>query len=315
VGHTVVVATRSFGSTSNEPRKILEEHDCAIVLVDERASDAALLDALSTADGLIVGGRQITASFINACPRLRVISKHGVGVDHINLGAAAARGVIVTNTPGANANGVADLTFALMLAVARPIIEANAALKRGEWGRYPGVELWQKTIGLVGLGAIGSAVAKRAAGFDMTVLVHDPFVDHDTARDVGAATASLDELLQVSDFVSLHATLTEDTRAIITASMLARMKRSAYLINTARGELVDEEALFRALATGRLAGAALDVFAVEPPTRVDLVNLPNVVATPHIGSHSVESTTNVSTMAARNTVLVLTQQSPISQVN
>lgn len=311
----VVVVTRSFGSTSSEPMEILEQHDCEVVRVDEQVPDTVLLEALSAADGLIVGGRKITGSLMSACPRLRVISKHGVGVDHIDVESATAQGIIVTNTPGANANGVADLTIALMLISARPILSANEALLRGEWGTHPGIELWRKTLGLIGLGAIGSAVAKRATGFDMTVLVHDPFVTHDVIHDVGATAASLDELLSASDFVSLHASLTEDTRAIITTSTLARMKPSAYLINTARGDLVDEEALYSALAEGRLAGAALDVFAEEPPRRTDLLSLPNVVATPHIGSHSIESTTNVSTMAAQNTVLALCQQPPISQVN
>jgi D-3-phosphoglycerate dehydrogenase len=315
VGHQVVVVTRSFGTTSNEPWEILADHDCEVVRVDEDASDSELLSAIASADGLIVGGRFITADLIDRSPQLRVISKHGVGVDHIDIEAAAAHGIVVTNTPGANANGVADLTIALMLAVARPILSGNAALRRGEWGRYPGVELWQKTLGLIGLGAIGTAVAKRAAGFDMRVLVYDPFIGADTIREVGAEEATLDDLLSESDFVSLHVPLTGDTRAIITTSSLSHMKPTAYLINTARGELVDEDALYAALIDGRIAGAGLDVFANEPPVGNDLVDLPNVVATPHIGSHSAESTTNVSTMAAENTVLVLEGRPPISQVN
>lgn len=313
--HKVVVVTRSFGSTSNEPGEILERNDCEVVRVDEQEPDNILLEDLSTADGLIVGGRRITGSLMSACPRLRVISKHGVGVDHIDVDSATARGIVVTNTPGANANGVADLALALMLAVARPIISASDALKRGAWGTYQGVELWEKTLGLIGLGAIGSAVAKRAHGFDMNILVFDPFVSADTVREVGATAVSLEELLSASDFVSLHVPLTDATRSIVTTSTLALMKPSSYLINTARGELVDEDALYTALTTERLAGAGLDVLAEEPPSRTELVNLPNVVATPHIGSHSIESITNVSTMAARNAVLVLTDQTPTSQVN
>ena len=184
----VVIVTRSFGSTSDEPRDILERNDCDVVRVDEQEPDSVLLEALSTADALIVGGRLISESLMSACPKLRVISKHGVGVDHIDVDAAAARGIIVTNTPGANANGVADLALALMLAVARPIMSASDALKRGEWGTYQGVELWEKTLGLIGLGAIGSAVAKRAHGFDMDILVFDPFVSDDTVQGAGAAS-------------------------------------------------------------------------------------------------------------------------------
>lgn len=311
----VVVVTRSFGSTSDEPRAILERNGCEVVRVDEQEPDDVLLEDLSTADGVIVGGRRITGTLMSACPRLRVISKHGIGVDRIDVDSATARGIVVTNTPGANANGVADLVLALMLAVARPIISGSDALKRGDWGTYQGVELWEKTLGLIGLGAIGSAVAKRAHGFDMNVLVFDPFVSGDTVREAGATAVSREELLSASDFVSLHVPLTDTTRSIITASTLALMKPSSYLINTARGELVDEDALYAALTTGRLAGAGLDVFAEEPPSRTELVNLPNVVATPHIGSHSIESITKVSTMAARNAVLVLTDQTPISQVN
>lgn len=313
--YKVVVATRSFGTTSQEPWEVLAEGDCEPIVVDiSKVSDEEFSEVLRDADGLIVGRRPVTASIIASAPRLKVICMHGVGVDHIDLEATKARGVAVANCPDANFNSVADLTFGLMAAVACQIPQASQALQRGEWGSFTGVEVWEKTLGLIGLGRVGRAVARGAAGFHMSVLVYDPYVALAEVEKVGGRMVTLEELLAEADSVSLHASLTEETWQMINREALRRMKPTAYLINTSRGELVDEEALYEALTQGVIAGAALDVFAEEPPSDSPLLGLPNVVATPHMGAHSRESTTNASIMAARNVVQVLHRGEPVHRV-
>jgi D-3-phosphoglycerate dehydrogenase len=306
MAYKVVIATRSFGSSSERPQQILAEAGCELIKVDiNKATDAEYTAALQAADAAIVGSRPITAAMISATHKLRVICMHGVGVDHIDRDAARAKGVIVANCPGANADGVADLTLGLMLAAARRIPYYMQALLRGEWGHAVGVEIWQKTLGLIGLGRIGRGVAERAAGFQMRVLVYDPYLSPDAIVEIGAEPADLDRVFAEADFLSLHAPATPETRRLINRDTLRKMKSTAYLINTARGDLVDEQALYEALTTGVIAGAALDVYNTEPPGDNPLLTLPNVVATPHIGAHSREATTNASVMAAQNVAHVL----------
>jgi len=314
--YKVVIATRSFGSTSDRPWEILAEAGCGPVKVDiNKAADEELTAALRDADAAIVGSRPITAEMINATRQLKVICMHGVGVDHINCEAARAKGVIVANCPGANSDSVADLTIGLMLAAARQIPQRALALQRGEWGHSVGVEIWQKTLGLVGLGRTGRGVAQRATGFKMRILVYDPYLSPTVIEEVGERSASLDELLAEADIVSLHAPATQETHHLINRETLRRMKPTAYLINTARGDLVDEAALCEALTQGLMAGASLDVFAQEPPeSDSPLLKLPNVVATPHIGAHSREATTNASVMAARNVAQALQTGEPLHRV-
>jgi D-3-phosphoglycerate dehydrogenase len=315
VAHKVVVATRSFGSTSDEPWDLLAENDCEVLRVDiTGATEEELGQALREAEGFIVGGRPVSGELIAGAEKLKVISMHGVGFDHIDLEAAREHGVMIANCPEANFNSVADLTLGLMIAVAREIPRAIAALARGEWGRFVGVEVWKKTLGIVGLGRIGRAVAGRAAGFEMRILVHDPYVSTEGIERAGGQSVGFDELLDEADFLSLHAPLSDETRHLVDEQALQRMKPTAFLINTARGELVDEEALYRALQKGAIAGAALDVFTEEPPGDNPLIGLPNVLATPHIGAHSQESTTNASVMAARNIVEALKRGEPVHRV-
>jgi D-3-phosphoglycerate dehydrogenase len=311
----VLIATRSFGSTSETPWKLLAENHAEIVRLDiNKATEQELAAALREVDAAIIGARLIRAEVIAGAPRLKVICMHGVGVDHIDLEAARAHQVVVCNCPGANADSVADLAFCLMLMVSRDVLNANASLKRGEWGRYSGTVVVGKTLGLIGMGRIGQAVTQRALGFHMRVLAYDPFVPPQNIEEIGAKTTSLGELLAEADYVSLHAPVTDETRTLINADTLGKMKSTAFFINTSRGELVDEEALYQALKNHQIAGAGLDVFSEEPPTRHDLINLPNVIATPHIGAHSTEAITNVSIMAAQNVISAL-QGEPINQVN
>ncbi len=248
----------------------------------------ALADA---AAWILRSGTQVTAELLEAAPQLRVIGRAGVGVDNIDVEAATRRGVLVLNTPGGNAVSVAEHTFALLLALARRVPEASASTRAGEWRKsdFSGYELKGKTLGLVGLGRIGQEVARRAHAFEMDVAAFDPFVAAPLARELGVELVSIDTLLARSGFVSLHATLTPETKHLLNADRLARCKRGVRIVNTARGELIDEAALAEALASGQVAAAALDVFETEPPQRSPLLVLPNVIATPHIAGSTAEA--------------------------
>jgi D-3-phosphoglycerate dehydrogenase len=274
-------------------------------------SSSQLAALLPGVDGYIAGLDSIDAAALAAADGLRVVARYGVGVDNVDLAAAAARGIVVTNTPGANARSVAELTVALLLLLARPVLRAAAETRAGGWPRLPGLSLAGKTVGLVGFGAIGRQTARLLAGFDCRLLAYDPLLNEATAAALGVRAAGLDELLATSDFVSLHAPVTPATRGMVDAAFLARMKPGAALVNTARGELVDEAALLDALANGRLRGAALDAFAAEPPGGDNpLLALPNVIATPHMGAHTDGATTVMGRMALADCLAVLRGEEP-----
>lgn len=326
--YRVLIATRSFGSTSSRPWEILREGDCETIVADMNAdkqcpadkehsgqiSEDRLIELLQDADGAIIGVLPFTERVMASAPRLKVVCFHGVGVDHIDLQAAARLGIQVANCPGTNDQAVADLTIGLMIAVARKIPAVHLDLRQGKWGRASGSELWRKTLSLIGYGYIGRAVARRALGFEMEVLAYDPFVRPEQVTLAGVQLVSFDEALSHADFISLHAVLNEQTRNLIGASQFEKMKPGAYLINTARGGLVDEAALFNALSSGRIAGAGLDAFVKEPPGDNPLLQLSNVVATPHIGSHTSESTERVGILAAQNIVQALHTGQPLHRV-
>jgi D-3-phosphoglycerate dehydrogenase len=312
----VLIATRSFGSTSSKPWQILAEAGCETVRADmsQKMVEDRLIELLNEIEAAIVGVVPMTTHVLENAPRLRVVSAHGVGVDHIDLKAATRLGVIIANCPGANDQAVADLTIGLMVSTARQIPHVDRDVRGGKWGRYEGSELWKKTLGLIGLGRIGHGVAKRASGFDMQVLAYDPYVDEKQAEAIGVCMTSLEEVIASADFVSLHATLTEETRNMIGKRELEQMKPSAFLINTARGGLVDEEALYRALIEGKLAGAGLDAFTSEPPLDSPLLELTNVVVTPHIGAHTKEAIERVGVLAAQNVVQALHTGEPVHRI-
>lgn len=306
MSYKILVATRSFGSTSSKPWDVLNQAGCEIVKADmsQKMSEERLIELLQGVDGAIIGVVPMSAHVMEHAPSLKVVSMHGVGVDHIDLTAAAQKGVVIANCQGANDQSVADLTIGLMVSIARDIPSLDKAVRGGGWGAHTGSELWKKTLGLVGLGRIGRGVAKRALGFDMQVLAYDPYVQ---AEDVGQGISlvSFDVVLQEADYVSLHAALSDETRCMIGAAQLQGMKPSAYLINTSRGALVDEDALYVALAEKQIAGAALDVYDVEPPKDSPLLQLENVVVVPHIGAHTRESIERVGVMAAENVLRTL----------
>lgn len=269
---------------------------------------AALLVAVAGADALVVrSATRADAEVIAAGARLRVIGRAGIGVDNIDRAAAAARGIVVVNTPGANATATAEHTMALMLAACRHIPAAHASVAAGEWRRadFVGVELAGKTLGVVGFGRIGRMVAERARAFGMRIVAHDPYVTAEAGAAAGATMRELGALLEEADVVTLHTIASPETHHLVDAVALARMKRGAILVNCARGSLVDAAALAEALRGGALRAAALDVYEVEPPVGNPLVGLPNVVHVPHLGASTQEAQTAVSTDVARSVLAVL----------
>ncbi|MGA8224129.1 MAG: phosphoglycerate dehydrogenase [Candidatus Acidiferrales bacterium] len=263
---------------------------------------ASLPSEIASADGLIVrSATRVTAELLERAARLRVVGRAGVGVDNIDVEAATHRGVLVMNTPGGNAVSVAEHTLALLLALARSVPQSNASIHAGRWEKSSaaGTELRGKTIGLLGLGRVGTEVARRARALEMKVLAHDPYVTPAAARELDVELVPFEDLLRRSDVISLHTSLSPSTEKIINAAALAQMKRGARLINCARGELIDEAALAEALRSGQLAGAAVDTFAEEPPKNSPLLSLPNLIATPHIAGSTAEAQEEVGTLIAQ----------------
>ena len=278
----------------------------------------ALLSEIRDAEGLIVRSKtQVTQKVIEAASRLRVIGRAGAGVDNIDLGAATRKGVMVMNTPGGNSISAAEHAFALLLALARKIPSADPSLRAGVWNKkaFVGQELKGKTLGLVGLGKIGSIMAQCAQSFHLKVLAYDPFVSEDYTRDLGVELRTLEEVLSESDFVSLHAPLNEKTKGLISKDTLKLMKEGALLINAARGELVVEEDLADALDKGHLGGAALDVFENEPNIHPRLLASAHTVLTPHIAASTVEAQSKVGYDIAQQVAAYLQNEVIVNAVN
>jgi D-3-phosphoglycerate dehydrogenase / 2-oxoglutarate reductase len=277
--------------------KLLRAAGWNIVLTTKETLGAEIADA----EALIVrSATKVTSELLDKAPRLRVVGRAGVGVDNIDLDEATRRGVLVMSTPGGNAVSVAEHTFALLLALARQVPRLDRAMHEGKWEKSSaaGTEVRGKTLGLIGLGRIGSEVAVRAEAFDMKVLGYDPYISEAAARELQVELVPLERLLAESDFVSLHTAVSPATQNLINATTLAQMKKGARLLNAARGELIDEAALAEALKSGHLAGAALDVFVEEPPKSQALVGLPNVIATPHVAGSTAEAQEEVGTQVA-----------------
>jgi glyoxylate reductase len=264
---------------------------------------------------------RVDDELLDRAPHLKVVANYAVGYDNIDVPACTARGVLVTNTPGVLTETTADLAFALILAAGRRLVEADKFLRAGKWQTWGptlllGQDVYGATLGLVGLGRIGAAVARRARGFNMQVIYHSRHRQEALEKELGAAYVSFDELLHRSDFISIHVPLTAATRHLFNADAFARMKPTAVLVNTARGPIVDEAALYAALKTGRIAAAGLDVMDPEPPRRDNpLLTLDNVILLPHIGSASVATRTRMATMAAENAAAALRGELPPNLVN
>ncbi len=277
-----------------------------------------LLEVISGYEALVVRSEtKVTKEVIQAGSVLKVVARAGIGVDNIDLTAATGAGIAVVNAPTGNTVAAAEHTVALMLALARNIPDAHHSVKGGQWRRsaFMGIEVQGKTLGIAGLGRVGSEVARRARSFGMRLVGFDPFVSPEYARQLGAELMTLDELLAVSDFITLHTPLTESTHKLIGAPQLDKLKPGARLINVARGELVDEDALLEALDAGKLAGVALDVFSQEPPVGIKLVEHPKVVATPHLGASTEEAQREVAIEAAEQALAVLNGEPARNTVN
>lgn len=268
--------------------------------------EADLLELVAPCDAVLAGSEPYTAAVIGRSPRLRIIARAGVGYDAVDLDAATRAGVAVTITPGANHHAVADFTMTLLLALARRLLQFDGLVRAGRWERCSPPSVKGATLGIVGLGRIGQSVAQRARGFEMRLLAHDPYADVERARELDVELVALERILRESDFVSLNCLATEETRNLINRDTLAMMKPTAYLINTARGELVDAAALADALQNSRLAGAGLDVFAQEPlPADSPLRSLNNVILAPHIAGLDDLSFHLMTQMAAEAVVEVI----------
>ena len=293
----------------------LLETECEVVR-PSGVSAAALIEAVSDVDGVLVRVAPITREVIEAAPRLKVIGKHGVGTDNIDIPAATERGIAVCNTPEANSEGVASLAITLMLATARRLLECDAFVRAGCWSGKDdlmGHELLGKVLSIVGVGRIGARLAQICqAAFDMKVYAYDPYVSHEAMATKGITKVeSVDELMPVADFVSVHTPLVPATRGIVGARQFDLMKRSAILINTSRGPVVDEAALIDALREGKIAGAGLDVFEQEPPAADNpLLKMKNVILLPHMGGASYESMERMATHSAAEILAVLRGDRP-----
>lgn len=304
-------------SIQPEGVKMLEEV-AQVTYLRAYASEEDTAQAARDVDAILARVATITKPVVRDSPKLKIVSRHGVGVDAVDVEECTRLGIVVTTTGDANSEAVSEHAFALLLAVARKLAMGDADVKAGRWEREKllGVELSSKVLGLVGLGRIGSRMARHSRGFDMQVLAYDPYMDAKVAEHLNVSLVDLETLLRQSDFISIHAPLTDDTRNLIGPVEFGLMKSSAIVVNTARGGLLDEGALYEALASKRIAGAGLDAFAQEPlPPGHPFTQLDNLVCTPHVGGATQESLVKLSVCAADNILRVLRGERPLFVVN
>ncbi len=300
----VLITPRSYGKTDPSLFELLKSKGFELVLNDTGGimTKAQIMEKIAPCAGVILGVDPMDAEVMAAAPQLRAISKYGVGMDNIDLPEAQRRGIKVSKTVGANAEAVADYAMALMLALARQVLPIDAQCRQSNWGKITTSDVSRKTLGLLGLGAIGRHVARRAQGFSMKVLAYDVYWDEAYATANGITYAKPEDIFREADFISLHLPLMEETRNFIGKDQLAMMKKSAYLINTARGGLIDEDALLAALREGGIAGAGLDAFAQEPPENKEWFTLQNVVIGSHCAASTYGATENMGQMATENLI-------------
>ncbi len=313
----VLVTPTSYGKNDPRLKSELEALVGEVVYnpTGKPLSSAEVAQLLPGIDGYIAGLDAIDCAALQAADRLKVIARYGVGVDGVDLAAAKGKGITVTNTPNANSVSVAELALGLILALARQIPLASAATRQGQWPRLAGVSLQGKTVGILGLGAIGKQLALRLAGFDCAVLAYDPYPDEAFAHDHRVTLLPREEVAARADFLSLHLPLLPETRQMVNEGFLAGMKRGAFLVNTSRGEVVDEDALCRAIQSGQVGGAGLDAFCAEPPDpQHPLLGLPQVIATPHLGAQTDGATNTMGWMAFNDCLAVLRGEAPAHPV-
>ena len=281
-------------------------------------SPEELIQKIKEYDALVIrSGTKVTADVIKAADRLKVIGRAGVGIDNVDVEAATKKGIIVLNTPGGNTISAAEHTIAMMLAVARNIPQANAALHKGEWNRkkYTGVEFFNKTLGIVGLGRVGAEVASRMKAFGMQILAFDPFVTEEKAKQMGLTLAPLETVLREGDFITVHTPLTNETRNLIDEDEFKIMKPGVRIVNCARGGIINEAALAKAVAEGKVAGAAVDVFTKEPPTGSPLLEQEKIITTPHLGASTAEAQVNVALAVADQILNIARGGLPTNAIN
>ncbi len=303
---------------SEEGMRPLREASGVELDVRTGLTTAELLDAVKTADALLVrSGTRVTRQVIEAAENLKIIGRAGVGVDNIDLEAATERGIIVVNAPDGNTNSAAEHTVAMMAALARNIPQARQSLLEGRWDRkaFIGIELKNKTLGVVGLGRIGAEVARRAKGQRMNVIACDPFLTEERAKEMGITAGTFDEVIRAADFITVHTPLMDETRHLINAEAFAKMKNGVRIVNCARGGIINEDALFNAIESGKVAGAALDVFEEEPFTGHRLLTLPQVIATPHLGASTIEAQESVAIDVGRDVLRFLNGEPVKNPVN
>jgi len=303
----IVITTPTFGKFTEQPKVRLREAGYTLTHFEQsKVTEADILSKVGNDTiAIITGIEPITAKIMDASPNLKAIAKHGIGVDNIDLQAAKERGIGVYNTPGANADAVADLAVGFMFVLARDIVQVNRAVLEGSWPRHFGSSVWGATLGVLGFGAIGKKTALRGRGLNMRVLAYDPYLDVKFSQAHGIEQAGIEDILKSSDFLTIHMPLTGETLNMISAKELCLMKKTAFIINTARGGIINESDLYAALKDKVIAGAALDAFESEPPADRSLLELPNVVSTPHMGGYTYEAINNMSNGASDTVIAVL----------
>lgn len=313
----ILITSRSFGKISDEPMNILKDAGFEVVMKGADFDQEEFERIIPEFDALIIGAHPFPAEVLERCPRLQIICKHGVGLDNIPLEKAKEMGVAVCNTPGTNSNAVADLAFGMMLALARGIVASNNAVRGGEWKTYIGVDVCNKTLGLLGFGAIAKCVARRAHGFGMKVMVYNHRMNEipEEFKDYLTLTTDITEVLRAADFLSVHLPLNDETVDTVTAKEMAMMKKGSFIINTARGGIVNEKDLYEAVKSGHIAGTAMDVSVVEPMAADNpLRTLDNAIITPHIGMYSKEAIGAVSLLCAQNAAARIKGEALVHQV-
>lgn len=312
----VLIAPMSLAKVEGAYRDLLRENAFELVLPKRAAqlTEEELLDILPGVSASIAASEPYTRRVIEKCPNLRVIARAGVGYDAVDVQAATDHGVAVTITPGTNHDAVAEHTFTVMLALAKSLIPHHSALKAGGWPRETTLPLRNRTLGIAGLGRIGKAVAIRGACFGMTLLAYEPFPDNEFISRYGITLVPMERLLAESDYLTLHVPLTPESKHLINRRTLALMKPTAFLLNTARGGLVCEADLYEALKSKRLGGAALDVFEHEPPGKIPLFELDNVVVTPHDAGVDIQSRDEMALSSARSIVALSLGEWPAGQI-
>ena len=298
--------------------ELLARTGAIVPIVHDKISREKLLELVPTADGIIVrSATTIDKELIQKAPRLRVVGRAGVGVDNVDIDAATERGVLVMNSPGGSTTTTAEHAIAMLFALARSIPQAYLALRGGKWdkSRFKGTEITGKTLGVVGLGRIGSEVARKCQAMGMNVLAYDPFINPDTPLSSGLVLVSLDEIWEKADFITFHVPLTDETRNLVNSATIARMKDGVRLVNCARGGIVNEEDLLAGLKSGKVAGAALDVFETEPNTATPLLTQENFIATPHLGASTVEAQRKVSEDICRQVADFLLKKAVLGALN